>query len=810
MRILAYEFMLALRRLGRRKMQSGLMLATFTISITLSLLSWSLFHTMFVKQPDFDPQGGLAVVNLMGTTPGARPIKLTREDIASWQANQTVFTEFAAFSIYRSVFIATKTSSQRYLGALLSSQAMRMVGARPLLGRLFNAEDDKYRCPPVVILSQETWERHFDADPNIIGRAVRVDGYGATVVGVMPASFRFPNNQDVWLPLGFDVWYDGSPDDNTLDGLVRLKPGISLNRATEDLRVVLANRGPATPAAKYNLHPVITPVRDYYLNLNMRASALVLLALSLVFVLVSCANAANLVMIDFFGRTAELAAVMALGLPRGAAIRGLCFQVLILAALAAVVGLGVLLVAAPFVHQSFVLMLAPYWLKFNFAWHHAAMAVGLGVLSAAVAIIAPTAYLLVANPERIIREGAGTSRGTGRGLWRRTLLIGQLAMLTLLGIAAGLLMQSNQQLGEEHWGYDASKVFLGKLDMPKVDFPNQPERLTIFRKIVAEVSRLPGMRAVAFTDNPPGYPVPARMRYALDPATLAEGREDGHAVSGESSEGVFDALDVPFVAGSSFPAEIKEQDPNWVILNASLAARLWPGREAVGQTLYVRYPWLEAKEPSVRSVVRGVMRDYQAANPQMPNNDLIMLPFRSWTPSTLFLMAGGKTALPSAKEITDAVWRVDPRVVPYFPDSIKHQIDMQLGFVRLTTHLTTLYAIAAVLLCGVGVYSITVAQILQRNREFGIRLALGIEPRRLWLRFVRGHLLTATVGVAVGLLAAAGAMRTLKTMLYGVQERDPLTFTVVALIILTVSFLACIPSLFRLQRIKPADCLRSL
>jgi ABC-type antimicrobial peptide transport system permease subunit len=219
---------------------------------------------------------------------------------------------------------------------------------------------------------------------------------------------------------------------------------------------------------------------------------------------------------------------------------------------------------------------------------------------------------------------------------------------------------------------------------------------------------------------------------------------------------------------------------------------------------------MEAKEESIRAVVRGVVRDYQAANPQKTNNDVIMLPFRSWTPSTLFLVAGGLTALPSAKEITDTVWRVDPRVVPYFPDSIKHQIDMQLGFVRLTKNFTVFYALAAVFLCAVGVYTITVAQILQRNREFGIRMALGIEPDRLWRHFVRGHLGVTIIGIGLGLVLAFVTTQALQRMLYGVDAHDPLVFVSIATVILAVSVAACIPSRFRLQRIKPADCLRSV
>ena len=811
MSTLYYEFMLSLRRLGRRRTQTGMMLATFTVSITLSLVSWSLYHTMFLKQPDFDPAGRLVVVGFINDTPGARHRSITREDLAAWQARQTTFTELAGFSIYRSIFVATKESSQRHLGALMSTQALRMVGAKPLLGRLFTADEDKLKCAPVALISQRVWEGRFARDPNIIGQMVKVDGYSAAIVGVMPDSFRFPNSQDIWLPLGFDNWYDDTETyNNTINGLGRLKPGVTVAQAFKEFQAILESRGSATVAAQYHMHTDLVPIRNYFLLPYMQQSALVLLALSIVFVLVSCANVANLVMIDFFGRTPELAALLSLGLPRAASIRSVLFQIGILVTIAGVVALAVLTVAAPLVHQSFVLMLTPYWLHFEFAWHHAAVVGALAVLSAGVAIIVPTSYLLLVSPEKIIREAAGSNRGSGRAGWRKLLMVGQLALLTVLGVAAGLLMQSNYELREDKRGFDASKIFLGKLDMPQVAFPDQTVRLGIYRKILTEVNRLPGVAASCVLFNPPGYSAPANTRYALNPDLLANGHEEGMAYVTESTEGMFAALGVPFVAGSTFPATIKPTDPQEMVINAGLATRLWPRQDPIGKTLYVRFPWMDSKEESRKYSVRGVVRDYQASGPQSTNNDLIAIAFVDFTPSTLFLMVRGENSLPHVKDLNEAVWRVDSRVVPYFPDSIKHQVDMVLGFLRLTANLTIIFALSAVLLCGIGVYSITVAQIMQRSREFGIRLALGIEPERLWFRFVRGHMITAAIGVGLGVVIALGVMRALTSMLYGIQDRDPLTYIVVALAILLVSALASIPSLFRLRRINPADCLRSL
>lgn len=808
--ILRYEVVLALRRLWRRPGQTGLLLATFGISIALTLLSWSLFHTIFLKAPEFDPKGDLYVIQQVGSTEGARVQGFTREDIDIWRANQKVFADLTHVMMYKSTFVSTGNSSERLLASILSSEAMRMVGAKPLLGRLFTTEEDKFKCAPTIILSQKTWEGRFDADPDVIGRVVTVDGLPAEIVGVMPESFRFPNSQDLWLPVGFNQWEWREPDENSFDVLARLKPGVTIERAKADLDIIMANRGSDTITARHNLKLSIKPIRELYLHSEFHQSALVLFVLSLVFVIVSCANAANLVMIDFFGRSAELASSMALGLPRWAAIRNICFQVAGVAVVAGVIGSIVMMMASPYVHNALVLMLAPYWLKFDFAWHHVAAAIALGAISCFAAIFIPMVYLLLASPDQIIRDGAGTSRGTGRSLWRRSLLIGQIALLTILGVAATLLMQSNEHISEKHWGYDASKIFLGKINVPQVDFPTHADRRVVFRKLLDELRKIPGIRDAAITFNPPGYSWNARTRYALDSATLAEGREDGFANNITASHGFFNALGVPIVAGKTITKEPNDDSWRDIIINESLAAKLWPGVDPIGRSLYVRFPWTDADEPTEQVTVRGVTRDFQAAGPKVTNNDMIAFSFGGWTPWNLFLVAGGYNSLPTTKELTDAIWRVDPRIAPYFPDSIKHQIDMALGYLRLTTKLTTIYALAAALLCGVGVYSITIAQILQRQREFGIRLALGIDPFRLWIRYARGHIITTSIGVVVGLITAGMVMHTLSTMLFGVKAIDVPTFVVVAVSIILIAALASIPSLYQLRRIKPADCLRSL
>ncbi|MDB6126741.1 MAG: transporter ATP-binding protein [Verrucomicrobia bacterium] len=808
MRILFYEFALSLRRLWRRPTQTGLMFATFSISITLSLISWSLFHTIFIQNPAYDPHGDFYRISQTGG-PMARDrlMPSSREDIAAWKEQQTVFSDFAPMRLYESIFVTTENGQERLLSANLSTEVLRLVHAQPLMGRLFTPEEDKIGCVPVVMLSENAWRNRFAGDPKIIGRIIKVDGVTASVVGVMPASFRFPNDQEIWQPWGF-VAYEKDPRYTIHDVIVRLKPGITPERAAEDLRLITERRGKETFAAKFDLHPVVTPLRDNYLLPDMHRSALVLFALALLFILVGCANAANLVMIDFFGRTSEIAASISLGIPRAAAIRSLIFQLALISGAAAVLGSILLLAIAPHVHSAMARITTPYWLLFTPQWHHFAMAAALALLSMGIAIIAPLAYLLVVSPERIIRDGAGANRGTGRGWWRRTLMIGQVALLTVLAISAGLLLRSSHYLNEDRWGFDAQKIFVSKTAAKEADFPTPQVRLATHFRLLDELERLPGVSAAAMMTNPVGFSGTPSAFYAKTAEGLADGHSDGAVVISLVTPDIFTVFDAPFLEGETFSRDEKPDGPAYVIINATLAHRIRPGESALGREVYGRGG--DPKQKPMKVTVRGVVRDFQAAGPKAAVNDFMFLSLKGGIAPASFLYVRGRQAHPRAEEVREAAKRVDPRMAIYFPNTLQEVIDTELSSVHLTTRLTLVYALAAVLLCAVGVYSITVSQILQRSREFGIRLALGIAPRPLWVRFATSHLLMAGLGVGCGLVAAALVARVLQSLLFGVQPTDPITFVCVAIGILVVSAIACIPSLFRLERINPAECLRSL
>jgi len=332
------------------------------------------------------------------------------------------------------------------------------------------------------------------------------------------------------------------------------------------------------------------------------------------------------------------------------------------------------------------------------------------------------------------------------------------------------------------------------------------------RKVMEQVQARPETAFAALADNPPGYSNGPYCHYALDPGQFSAGQGQGEAFYSRVTEDYFDLMTVPFVAGNRFPKLIQDDSPNYAIINESLAKTLWPGEDPLQRAFYVRYSWMSVEEPPRQLRVHGVVGDFQANGPTAKTNNAIFTPFnpRSGNVAMAFLFARDHQGVPTFKSLNDAVHRADPRVALFFPSTIKGQIDLMLSSVRMTTDLTAIFAMAALLLGAIGIYSITVTQVIQSSRDFGVRMALGAEPGRLWRDFTRGHFITVLIGVLLGLIGAGFAVRTISALLHGVSPYHVGTYGSVALGILLVAVLACVPSLFRLKRINPADCLRSL
>lgn len=806
MHLLLFELKLAWRRLGRRTAHTALIFSTFTLSIALALLSWSLFSAVFLQHPDFDPAGTLHVVRQ--ATPDGRPQgRAFLPEVQAWADHQQVFAEFGPIKQPRAMLVATPEGNERLSATFLSTQALQMVRARPQLGRLFTAEEDAPGGPPAVLLSHGFWQRRYGGDPGVVGRTLMADGIATTIVGVMPASFRFPYEQDVWASVG----YDPSSGRNTAplyDVLVRLKPGVSLAQAQADLaRISVAARA-GIETARHELQPVVVPLNDVYLSATLRSGALVLLALSAIFVLMSCANTANLVLIDFLARAGELGTSAAIGVPRLALVRNAFWQVALLTGFATAAATGLVFLAGPAVFDLAQGDTAPYWVVLSWGPPFWLVAAGIGALSALAAAFVPALLVLSSRAEDLMRRGLSGARGSGRHGWQRGLLIGQVTLLMLLGCATGLLVKSQAHIAAIDPGFDPENVFTYRLGLASQEIQGIENRRRAFESVVEEIRRMPGIEAVGLSSAMPGVGGGAEVFYDVNPAAVAErGAPTTHLAV--VTDEFFSALKLRWVAGETFPRLPGENQPDYAVITRGLAERLWPGEDALGRIVYAR------QRSDIRGrvrglVVRGIVENFRSTNLLNAAEDGIYTHISKDGHLEFHLFARGAQALPAADTLRQAIRRADPRISLHSPRPLAARIESGLAMLRLTARLTVVFTVAAAVLGAMGVYSVTTALLVQRTREFGIRLTLGGTPAQLWTRFARGHFSGVLAGVAAGLATAAAASPILSALLYQVPVRDWAVFAFVGLGVVAIAGLACLPGLGRLRRINPADCLRSL
>ncbi|MBI5381165.1 MAG: ABC transporter permease [Opitutae bacterium] len=808
MNLFLYELALAWHRLRRRRLHSAIMLGTFAFSIGLSLFSYSLFHAIFIKNPTFDPEGNLCLIEQVA--PGHGDVWQTASpfEVRTWTEQQAVFSEFAPAVLYRSIFLGTPDRTERVLGANLSSGVLRMLGARPLHGRLFTAEEDKQGTAPVILLSHRTWQTRFGGDLTILGRQLLIDAKPATVVGIMPPEFRFPNDQEVWLSLGFN-WAWGTSEEAVFDVVARLKPGQTHARAAADLEQINRRISSEVAAARQGLQPIVMPFRHYYLQDQLRTSALVLFGLSLIFVLMSSANIANLVMIDFIETGSELGVKAALGISAWSMVRHIVLRIFLLTLLSAMLGLLIAVILTPAFYQMLPASNLPFWLHFEMEWHLIYVALGLALTATAVATVGPAGFILLTKPETLIANTLTGARHTGHFTWKRAILIGQMALLTILGIISGLLVCSNYNLGHIELGFNPDNILTLRCGMRVIDYPTQAARRAAWQRSCEALRQLPGVTQAVCVREAPMHRGVLTLYYATQRDGLAEGRSEGSANQFLVTNAFFDLLRIPLIAGEGFRPDEPAEGPNYAVITRGLAEKLWPGKSALGRSFFVRVGTNLRTAPQ-ELIVKGVAADFRSGPAMGNRHDAVFTSILKSEAMFYDLLVRGEQAPPSLEAVRETMRQTEPKIPLYFPNTYRGMLQDQLKMVELTSLLTLVYAVAAGLLCLVGVYSVTVSQLLQQKREYGIRLALGGPPFNLWLRFAGSYVANAVVGVAVGAGLASLCGPMLAALLYNVGQNDAAIFAIISLGIIGLSALACLPSLVRLLRIDPASCLRSL
>ncbi len=749
---------------------------------------------------------------------GTIPASQDYEDLRSGQKS---FSLMAAYLRGSTVNVTYRGQPQRYTGAYVTEDFFKIIDVAPQLGRNFTAQDDQPGAERVTLLSDEIWRRDFQADPKVVGQSLRINGRAATVIGVMPPGFKFPQAEQLWVPLynEYPLKPRGDASNNSVQILGRLKPGVSLDQVNAEF-VALAKRLAAdNPKTNGQLVSAsVEPLLQSFTGAQLRQTVYAMLVAVVLVLVIACVNVMNMQ----FGRAAlrakELAIRGALGASRWRLVRQMLTESLLVALLGSVVGVALSYAAIAQVVRAttrFAFPL-PYWVVFKIDAPVIFFTVGITLVATLLSGFIPAYLSARANPAEMMKEGGRGNSNRLVQIITRVLVIGQIALTAALLIAATLQIKSIRNQNTLDYGYNENGVYSARLALFEGSYPDSEARRQFFVRALRALRSDPAFPEAAMTDR-------FRMTFAEFGPYEVEGKNyvterDRPRGNAEAvSDQYFTALGLKVIEGRDFTIEDRDAKQPVAIVNSSFARHYYGHESPLGRRIRRFNP---ARPQPWRTIV-GLVPDTLMQGPfnQETDRSGFYTPLLGTEEAPQFVTIvvqphPGQSAATLAPALTRAVAGIDRDLPVYFGGTPARLHDEILNGSRLIANLFTIFGIVAVVLSAVGLYGVMSFSVSQRTQEIGIRMALGADARRI-LRMIMTQ---GAWQVAIGLVLGAGSAAlllgvigraALQNFLFGVNALDPVIYSSVAALLVAVAAVACLVPALRATRVDPMVALRS-
>ena len=720
-----------------------------------------------------------------------------------WAERNRSFEHLAYFQYFGHDVRGTSGETISINSWLVSEDYFAVLGVQPRMGRVFVPEEFRPGAAPVVIISTSLWQQRFGADPAILGRKEILDGVAHTIVGVMPASFQFPEKRFIWAPKIFSEEEKKGRAGTYLGVVGRLRPGISLAAAQQDMNRIARELAATYPRTNTNLGVDLALVPNELLG-PVRTALYVLLGAVVCVLLVACANVANLLLARGSDRRREFAIRAALGAGRTRLARQMITESGMLAALGCALGLllgrwgiAVLLALSPAtLPRAEEIALDGRVLLFTLT---------MSIATAFLFGLAPVRLFSSPNLNDVVREGGrGSSASRGRVRLRAALIVTEVALALVLLVGSGLLIRSFVSLLRVDPGFAPQnramvQVFLWDL------YQKEELRAAALREMMARMAAVPGVESVGAVSAMPF----ALANIGIESAIAIEGRptaavgEEPNAYTTIATNGYFETMGIALRRGRTFTAADNATGAPVALVSESLVRRHFPNEDPIGKRIAARFGGGKSRE------IVGIVADVRHDGLQEPAREEMYMPHAQspFGSMTIAVKTTGDPALLLAS-LQRAVWDVSPNQAIYAASTVDALVATSLRERRFNLSLIGGFAALALVLAAVGVYGLISYSTTRRSNEFGVRLALGASGRQIVASAMRDGVRYAVVGVALGLVASFALTRALSTMLFGVKATDPLTFASLGAVMLVVAAVASYLPARKAQRVDPVTALR--
>lgn len=801
MSLFAEDIRHATRALRQQPAISAAVLVTLALAIGANSAIFTVINAVLLRPLPFDrPE---KVVMLFERDPRSSVAFVSVPTFTDWQ--QTLQTVDALSLVgWQSVNLTGVQEPDRLRGGFVSADFFRVLGVQPVLGRAFAPEEDDEGASKTVVLAYATWQTRFGSDPAILGRTLMLNNEPHEVIGVLPRVFELPiDDANVWLPItSLPYWADirDSRTQRAAMVVARVRDQMSRDDVAEELRRSAADLARAYPESNEGWSASLTPlhdvvVRDVDRNLRLLAGAVGLV------LLIACANLANLLLARASARQREMAVRAALGASRARLFRQLLAESLLLAIGGGAIGL-LLSVAL----TDAMLSLVPNLPRANHVapdtsvvLFTAALSVGSGVLFG----VLPALRTSRPDLRDSLTETARTGERRGAGRVRSALVVAELALSLMLLVGAGLLVQSLYRTLTVPIGFDPTNVLTLEYRLPRNKYSADADQIAFHERVVEQLATVPGVRAAAISRSVPqsGNGQYVGFWRGTDPQPTRDTmpRAQFNAVSSD----YFTVMGIPLFEGRTCAPTDHANAPMVVMVNRMLAERLWPGESAVGKQL--RSPDVPGAVPIIGVV--GNTRPHLLSDPIAPQ----IYGCLSQQPGIFASVAIKAESEPLAlrRSIQEAIWSVDADQPMWKIRTSASMIDASVQRQRFVMLLMVCAAALALLLAGLGSYSVLSYTVQRRAREVGVRMALGASRASI-ARLVLGQTALLTLsGIALGLAGAFALSRVVAAQLYEVSPRDPLTFGVTTVTLAVVASIAAWIPTRRATAVDPVITLRA-
>ena len=790
----------AVRGLVRRPGFTCVAVITLALGIGANTAIFSVVNGVLLRPLPYSDSDRL--VALRGSGPQQPDAQIAPGDFLEWQRQNTVFSDLAA---YRTVSynLTGDGDPERLLAGRVSFGLFRMLGVRPMLGREFLEEEDHPGNENVVVISEGLWQRRFGADSNVIGKTLNLNAENFTVVGVMPAEFRLPDQRDreLWTPIAFKDTEQSLHQAHYIEAIAKLKPGVTLGQAQLEMSAIAGRLAQQFPDANTGWGVRVAPLLDFVVGDAKSILWLMFAAVGLV-LLIACANVMNLMLARATTRQKEMAIRAALGAGRWRIIRQLTTESVLLALLSGIAGwplatwgLKALLALAP---QNY-----PRIAAVTIDKRALLFTLGIALLTGFVFGLAPALHLSQLDTNAALKDaGSEGNRGVRQQRIGNLLIVSEVALALMLLVGGGLLLRTVWQLRRVDPGFDYRNALAVTIQLPEKKYTDDQRINHFSQQLLQEVSTLPGVQSAGMARILP-------IIHDLQIGLYFEGRPretdsqlpqtNYSAVSPE----YFKAMGIPLITGRAFTDRDTQGTPRVAIISQSLAKRFFATEDPIGKRINV------ATGPEAFREIVGVVGDVKQNGLTRETRPHVYDPFAQ-APNQFMTLIVRTSADPVAliPGIRRCLLAIDNELPLQSVRTLEDMISNSLRQQHFTALVLSLFAGVSLLLAAAGLYGVIAYSVTQRMRELGIRVALGAQAMDVLGLVLKQGMTFVLIGEIFGLAGAFALTRFMSGLLFGVTPTDAATYSAVTLALTLVALLACYVPARRATKVDPLVALR--